>query len=121
VGRNRSPARSPERTQHDDCGTPIVGPERLRHGLDQRYNGGYTRNVKTAISLPNDLFKDAEALAAELGVTRSQLYAWAIEEYVRTRSKNEVAKRLRDFYGQGVEPDAAVTSYSRKILKRAEW
>jgi len=42
------------------------------------------------VSLPNDLFEDAEAFAAELGVTRSQLYARAIEEYVRTRSKDEV-------------------------------
>lgn len=77
--------------------------------------------MKTSVSLPNDLFEDAEAFAAELGVTRSQLYARAIEEYVRTRSKDEVAKRLRDFYCEGVEPDAAVTSYSRRILARAEW
>jgi len=88
--------------------------------LTTRYNGGYTRSVKTAIASER-LFEDAEALAAELGVTRSQLYAWAIEEYVRTRSTNEVTKRLGNFYGQGVEPDAAVRSYSRRLLERAEW
>lgn len=39
---------------------------------------GYTFAMKTAISLPEDLFARAEQLAARRGISRSQLYAEAI-------------------------------------------
>ena len=34
--------------------------------------------MRTAISIPDDLFESAEELAAELGMSRSQLYATAL-------------------------------------------
>ncbi len=77
--------------------------------------------MKTAVSLPNDLFEAAENLADELGVTRSELYARALEEYVKDRRRAEVEKRLKAFYGENGPSDPDVTSYSRTILKRAEW
>jgi len=44
--------------------------------------------MKTAVSLPNELFDAAEVLADELGVTRSELYAraiWSSPHLDRTR------------------------------------
>jgi len=77
--------------------------------------------MKTAVSLPNELFDAAEVLADELGVTRSELYARAIDEYVRNTQKSEVAKRLKAFYGDSTPPDTVLSSYAGKILVRAEW
>ena len=39
--------------------------------------------MKTAISLPDELFAAAEKLAERLGVSRSQLYATALAEHYR--------------------------------------
>jgi metal-responsive CopG/Arc/MetJ family transcriptional regulator len=38
--------------------------------------------MKTAISIPDQVFKSAEVLASRLGISRSELYAKAIEAYV---------------------------------------
>ncbi len=42
--------------------------------------------VKTAVSLPDDLFERAETEAAKRGMTRSGFYAEAIESYISSRS-----------------------------------
>ncbi|HSF14325.1 MAG TPA: hypothetical protein VLK65_02090 [Vicinamibacteria bacterium] len=45
--------------------------------------------MKTAIAVPDDLFKKADRLARRLGISRSQLYSLAVEEYVaRMRPKS---------------------------------
>lgn len=46
------------------------------------YNLGYPRTMKTAVSMPDDLFHLAEAAARRLRVSRSELYANAITEYL---------------------------------------
>ena len=38
--------------------------------------------MKTAISVPNDVFESADELADELGVSRSALYSTAMAEYL---------------------------------------
>ena len=56
--------------------------------------------MKTAISLPDDLFEAADELAERLGVSRSQLYARALSEYVAQRGESDVTERLNAVYGQ---------------------
>ncbi|MFW6199726.1 MAG: hypothetical protein ACOC8K_04055 [Gemmatimonadota bacterium] len=58
----------------------------------------YNSGMKTAISLPDDLFEEAEALAAEKSVSRSELYATALAEYVAKHRDAEVTKRLNEVY-----------------------
>jgi|CXWL01.1.fsa_nt_gi metal-responsive CopG/Arc/MetJ family transcriptional regulator len=55
--------------------------------------------MKTAISLPDDLFAAAEELATELGVSRSSLYARAVAELVAHHERSEVTARLDAVYG----------------------
>ena len=43
---------------------------------------GHTLVVKTAISLPDDLFDEVDACAARLKVTRSRLFAMAAREFL---------------------------------------
>ena len=54
--------------------------------------------MKTAISLPDDLFEAADELAEKLGVSRSQLYARALSEYVAQHGESDVTARLNAVY-----------------------
>ena len=56
--------------------------------------------MKTAISLPDDLFEAADELAEKLGVSRSRLYARALSEYVANHSESDVTERLDAVYGE---------------------
>ena len=60
------------------------------------YNSGYTETVKTAVSMPDDLFRLAEAAARRLRVSRSELYARAIAEYLKQRQGNAITERLNE-------------------------
>lgn len=54
--------------------------------------------MKTAISIPDELFRTADALAAELGVSRSELYRNAVAEYVAKRRDKDITARLNEVY-----------------------
>ncbi len=56
--------------------------------------------MKTAISLPDEVFEAADELATELGVSRSQLYARAVAEYVAQHRAETVTERLDAVYGE---------------------
>lgn len=59
--------------------------------------------MKTAVSLPDELFEAGEQLAARLGWSRSQLYARALEGFVERSTEDEVTARLDEVYGPGGE------------------
>ena len=59
---------------------------------------GYDAGMKTAISLPDTIFADADALAQRLGVSRSELYARAVEEYVAKHRHEDITDRLNQVY-----------------------
>jgi predicted DNA-binding protein len=44
---------------------------------------GYTLSVKTAISIPDDVFEHANRVAAALGMSRSAFFTQAVERYLR--------------------------------------
>ncbi len=54
--------------------------------------------MKVAISLPDPVFSAAEKLAHRLRMSRSQLYAQAIEEYLDKRQDAGVTERLNAVY-----------------------
>lgn len=58
------------------------------------------RSMKTAISLPDELFEAADQLAEKLGVSRSQLYARALSDYVAQHQQGDVTDRLNAIYSQ---------------------
>jgi metal-responsive CopG/Arc/MetJ family transcriptional regulator len=67
--------------------------------------------MKTAISLPDDLFSAADALAGRLGVSRSELYATALAEFVAKHTEAEVTARLDQLYA--TEPSALEDGFRR--------
>ena len=66
--------------------------------LIARYNYGYTKVMKTAISIPDQVFDAAEALARRLGVSRSELYAKAVEAFIAQHRSQGVTARLDAVY-----------------------
>lgn len=64
-----------------------------------RYNRGYTMDMKTAVSLPDPVFRSADRLAARLGVSRSELYCRAIKELLARHEDAAVTEQLDALYG----------------------
>lgn len=79
-------------------------------------------HVKTAISLDESLFREAERWAGKLGVSRSQLYAKAVEEYVRGRENEELLRRLNEAHADGLDEEALRHGQAlhADMLRRAE-
>jgi metal-responsive CopG/Arc/MetJ family transcriptional regulator len=78
--------------------------------------------MKTAISLPDDLFEAADALAARLGVSRSELYARAVAEYVAKHRQEDVTAQLNAVFAD--EPsgmDPSLRSAQTRSVGSGEW
>jgi antitoxin MazE6 len=54
--------------------------------------------VKTAVSIPTPLFQKAERRRRKLGVSRSQLYATALEHLLKEEPDAQLTKALEDVY-----------------------
>lgn len=73
--------------------------------------------MKITISVPDELFSAAESLAARLGVSRSQLYANALAQYVAKHAAAEVTGRLDRLYsGEESRLDPAFHRAQRESL-----
>jgi metal-responsive CopG/Arc/MetJ family transcriptional regulator len=79
--------------------------------------------MKTAISVPDAVFQEAERLAQRLAKSRSQLYTEALVEYLSRHDPDSVTERLDEVLGALGEPeeDAFVRETSSRILERVEW
>ena len=79
--------------------------------------------MKTAISIPDDVFMDAEKLAKRLKIGRSQLYRRAVSEYVARHSPDEVTEALDRVCAElsAPEPDPFLSAAARSVLGRTEW
>lgn len=78
--------------------------------------------MKTAISLPDDLFTAAAALADRLGVSRSELYATALAEFVAKHSESQITARLNEIYAEeSSELDSAFRRVQRQSIGAEAW
>jgi len=56
--------------------------------------------MKTAVSLPDDLFRQAESTARRLRVSRSELYAKALAEFLERQDAKAITEHLNDVYSR---------------------
>jgi metal-responsive CopG/Arc/MetJ family transcriptional regulator len=54
--------------------------------------------MKTAISLPDALFQEAERFAQQHGLSRSELYASALQSYLQARATTAITDALNEVY-----------------------
>ncbi len=100
---------------------PVVTPPAPARGC-RGEDRGYTTGMKTAVSLPNDVFRAAERHARRARKSRSQLYAEALSEYLSRHAPDEVTEAMNHVIDQLKEPtDPFVTAAARRILERSEW
>ncbi|MCJ8332036.1 MAG: ChpI protein [Lentisphaeria bacterium] len=56
--------------------------------------------MKTAISIPDTLFAEAEEFANNKGISRSQLYQMAMSEFLRRHEESQVTQQLNNLYAE---------------------
>ena len=78
--------------------------------------------MKTAVSLPDDLFRRAETVARRLRVSRSQLYAKAIADFLARQQANAITERLNDVYSRRPSKlDPGLHNAEMKTLPKESW
>jgi metal-responsive CopG/Arc/MetJ family transcriptional regulator len=78
--------------------------------------------MKTAISIPDEIFAGAERLARRTKRSRSQLFSDALKEYLARHASDEVTEAMDRVCAElGVEADAFVAASARRVLKQTEW
>ncbi len=78
--------------------------------------------MKTAISLPENVFKEAERFARRFKKSRSQLYVEALKEYLARHSPDDITEQMnRVADSLGAQPDSFAIVLTRKLLRRERW
>ena len=82
----------------------------------------YTSGMKTAISIPDDLFDDAERLAHALRKSRSRLYGDAMREYLARHSADQVTETLDRVCAKTTPVESRFTTRAaHQALERSDW
>jgi len=78
--------------------------------------------MKTAISIPDDVFDAADEMAKRLGLSRSQLYANAVREYLDAHRSRGVTARLDQVYeNRDSRLDLRVAEAQSASLDEEDW
>lgn len=78
--------------------------------------------MKTAISIPDPLFEEAEGLARRLRTSRSDLYARALKAYVGKHRTSKVTEQLNRVYAtEAAEVDPLVDAMQWASITREDW
>jgi Arc/MetJ-type ribon-helix-helix transcriptional regulator len=78
--------------------------------------------MKTAISLPDDVFRDADKLAKRLRKSRSELYREAVTEYLARHEPEAITEALDRLVDEtSVQLDKFGAAAAHGILRATEW
>jgi antitoxin MazE6 len=78
--------------------------------------------MKTAVSIPDEVYDDAERLARRMKTSRSALYARAVSEFVARHAPDEVTEAMNRVCDEiGDQRDEFVAAAARRILAGSEW
>lgn len=81
--------------------------------------------VKTAISIQELLFKEADALAQQMNISRSELFTRAVKQFVREHRHRQLLDRIDQAYSDEPAPEekrllSKQKSYHRRMVK-GQW
>lgn len=78
--------------------------------------------MKTAISVPNDVFELSERLAKKLKVSRSQVFAMGVKKLGEELDDDEITAKLNEFYSkEKAEIDPVIMKMAALSLPEDEW
>jgi predicted transcriptional regulator len=94
----------------------------IRLALVCQQRRSYTFGMKTAVSIPDDVFRKTAALARRAGVSRSQVVSAALREYVARHTPDEVTDAMdRAIAALGKDDEEFTRVAARRLLKRSRW
>jgi len=86
------------------------------------YNSSYTQTMKTAISIPDRIFRAAERAAKRQKVSRSRFYAQAVEAYLKAQSGKRITEALNAVYAtENSSLDPMMARIQSLSIGRGEW
>lgn len=86
------------------------------------YNRGHTSGMKTAISIPDEVFEAADRAARKLGMSRSELYATAVHEFIERHRIEDVTSKLDEVYASArSDVDGQLSRMQSLILTNENW
>jgi metal-responsive CopG/Arc/MetJ family transcriptional regulator len=78
--------------------------------------------MKTAISIPDPLFKEAERLTKRLRIPRSRLYAKALEAYIQSQKSKGIKEALDEVYKtESSDLDPIMARLQSEAIGREDW
>ena len=79
--------------------------------------------MKVAVSIPDPLFAQADALARRLKLSRSKVYAQALDAFLADHDGDRLTEAMDAAIDAAGEegPDPFVHEAGRRILKKLEW
>ena len=83
-------------------------------------------NVKIAVSIEKPLFERAEKLAEQMRVSRSRLYALALEMFIQKRESQQILEQLNRVCGENPPTDEEkqlleAMQHQQRYLAEGEW
>ena len=78
--------------------------------------------MKTAVSMPDSIFKATEELAKRLGISRSALFTRALTDFIEKHKNDRVTEVLNEIYSQESSLlDPALHSMQSASFPDEEW
>jgi metal-responsive CopG/Arc/MetJ family transcriptional regulator len=78
--------------------------------------------MKVAVSIPDQVFQEAESLAQRMKASRSEVYSRALREFVGRHAPDRVTEQMNNVVAEvGEKPDPFVRRAARRVLQRVEW
>ena len=83
-------------------------------------------SVKTAISLRQPLFDDVNNLASELKISRSKVFALAVEDFIKKYENKKMLSKINEAFSdypdeEEIETNNLMRSKQRKIIENEKW
>jgi len=75
--------------------------------------------MKTAVSIPDDVFVAAEQAAHQLGCSRSQLFTQALRRFLLEQGEDPVTAALNKVHGEAL--DTATINTGRQLIDDGVW
>jgi metal-responsive CopG/Arc/MetJ family transcriptional regulator len=90
--------------------------------LAKALQSGYTLGMKTAVSIPNELFDGAERLARRTRKSRSRLFSDALREYLARHAPDKITDSMDQALAEiGEVKDPFVSLASARRLEQSDW
>lgn len=78
--------------------------------------------MKTIVSIPDDIFEQAENVARKLKISRNEFYARAVAAFLEQQHADDVTLKLNEIYNQQESNlDSQLLKLQTQLLSNETW